>query len=64
MKTLITLIASLALTGCVSGALPAWWTAHRLYVIEAGVAAGAATQIEAFAVETKTVVKDFGPEKK
>ena len=57
MRTLL-LICTLFLSGCVSSALPAWWTAHKVYLLEAGMAAGALTQIEQFGLTSEKVAQD------
>lgn len=60
MKPLFTLII-LSLSGCAGSlvhSLPAWWTAHKVAVVEIGAAAGAVSQVEGVVLNTRTLVKD------
>ena len=54
---IIILSLALLLNGCAS-AFPAWWTANKVYLFEAGLAAGALTQIEQLGLTTKQVIEE------
>ena len=48
-------ILALSLSGC--AVVPPWWVAHKVALIEVGVAAGVISQVESAALNTRSVVK-------
>ena len=61
MRKLLILSLVLLLNGCagvVANHVAVWWTAHKIAVVEVGVAAGALTQVEQLGLTTKRVVEE------
>ena len=59
MKPLLIALSLLTLTGCASviaSHVGPWWVAHKVAVVEIGIAAGAASQVEGLLLNTNAVV--------
>ena len=60
MRLMFIAVSLLMLTGCagvIASHVGPWWVAHKVAVVEIGIAAGAVSQVEGAALNARAVAK-------